>query len=249
VNGAIGVDVNVGFLSVMPLDGSGNPLPKSSLDLPFDASGLDSERAKAIMGEAVKTIVTMALVQRRPIVVEDLDLAKKKSALREVCGPRLARKLSGFAYKLFLSMLISRAARYGVRVVKVNPAYTSHMGRCKYADQLGITVHRAAAAMIARRGMGLSEGLYSSADVPVGDGSHVALRSPVRMGRRHVWKSWGGHFGRYKAARKAHFAASRRAGRSGRGEGRRAFIRSLLDGEGRKVSTTPCEVSGVTNGT
>ena len=65
--------------------------------------------------------------------------------------------------------------------------------------------------MIARRGMGLSEGLHASAELPLGDGRHVPLHPPARMGRRHVWASWGKHFGRYKAARNALDAAVRKS--------------------------------------
>jgi IS605 OrfB family transposase len=215
-HGAIGLDLNVGFISVMPVDTDGNPLKDLAFDLPIDAAALSSDRAKAVMGDAVKEIVDMALRQRRALVIENLEFQKKKAALKETVGADLARKLSSFAYNLFKAMIKSRAARFGVPVVEVNPAYTSHMGRAKYARPLGISVHRAAAAMIARRGMGLSEGLSASAELPLGNGCHVALSRPARIGRRHVWASWGRHFGRYKAARKnALDTAARNEGRSG----------------------------------
>jgi IS605 OrfB family transposase len=214
-NGAIGLDLNVGFISVMPVDADGNPLKDLAVDLPIDTAALSSDHAKALMGDAVKEIVRMALKQRRPIVIENLEFQKKKAALKETVGPDLARKLSAFAYNLFKAMVRSRAARFGVPVHEVNPAYTSHMGRAKYARPLGISVHRAAAAMIARRGMGLSEGLSASAELPLGNGCHVALARPARIGRRHVWASWGRHFGRYEAARKALDAAAHHEGRSG----------------------------------
>jgi len=208
-NGAIGVDLNVGFLSIMPVDASGNPLKPLALDMPIETAALSSERAKAVLGDAVKALVDMALKQRRPIVIEELEFVKKKAALKETVGSNLARRLSSFSYNLVKKMIHSRAARFGVRVIDVNPAFTSHMGRAKYVTALGISVHRAAAAMIARRGMDLSEGLSVSAEVPLGDGRHVALPRPVRIWRKHVWASWGRHFGRYKAARKALVEADR----------------------------------------
>jgi IS605 OrfB family transposase len=215
VNGAIGIDLNVGFISVMPVDRSGNPLKDLSIDIPVETCALSSERAKAVIGDAVKLIVDMAAAQRRPLVIESLEFLLKKAALRETAGPNLARRLSSFSYNLVKTMLHSRAARFGVLVVEVNPAYTSHMGRAKYVTSLGISVHRAAAAMIARRGMGLSEGLFASAELPLGDGRHVALPRPVRIGRKHVWASWGKHFGRYKAARNALVKADRKVRSSG----------------------------------
>ena len=208
-NGAIGVDLNVGFLSIMPVDASGNPLKPLSLDMPIETAALSSDRAKAVLGDVVKALVDMALKQCRPIVIEDLEFVKKKAALTETAGSNLARRLSSFSYNLVKTMIHSRAARFGVRVIDVNPAFTSHMGRAKYVTALGISVHRAAAAMIARRAMDLSEGMSVSVEVPLGDGRHVALPQPVRIGRKHVWASWGRHFGRYKAARKALVEADR----------------------------------------
>ena len=168
---------------------------------------LSSGQAKARLGEVAKVIVQMAHDHRSPIVIEELDFQKKEAALKETCGPNLARRLSSFAYSLFKAQMISRAARFGVRVIEVDPAFTSHMGRANYATPLGISVHRAAAAMIARRGIesgprqwieckafevgnperdlrakvGLSEGLFASAELPLGDGSHVAVPLPARI--------------------------------------------------------------------
>jgi IS605 OrfB family transposase len=215
-HGAIGLDLNEGFISFMPVDGTGNPLKGLSCEFPVETVSLSSDRTKAVLGDACKRIVELALEQRRPIVIEKLDFGKKKAALKETCGPGRARRLSAFAYNQFKAMLLSRAARMGVRVIAVNPAYTSHMGRAKYARPLGISVHRVAAAMIARRGMGLSEGLSASAALPLGDGRHVTLAPPEPMGRRHVWRSWGRHFGRYKAKREALDAAEKRIANGGR---------------------------------
>ena len=215
-HGAIGLDLNEGFISFMPVDGTGNPLKGLSCEFPVETVSLSSDRTKAVLGDACKRIVELALEQRRPIVIEKLDFGKKKAALKETCGPRRARRLSAFAYSQFKAMLHARAARMGVRVIAVNPAFTSHMGRAKYARPLGISVHRAAAAMIARRGMGLSEGLSASAELPLGDGRHVTLAPPEPMGRRHVWRSWGRHFGRYQAKRKALDAAEKRIASGGR---------------------------------
>ncbi len=49
---------------------------------------------------------------------------------------------------------------YGIRwiaVFLVNPAYTSQMGKFKYMKPKGLSVHLAAAYVIARRRMGFSE--------------------------------------------------------------------------------------------
>jgi hypothetical protein len=57
--GAIGLELNVGFVSVMPVDGSGNPLKCLSLDQPDKTASLCSEPARAILGDVVKRIVQL----------------------------------------------------------------------------------------------------------------------------------------------------------------------------------------------
>ena len=60
-----------------------------------------------------------------------------------------ASAAASFAYRK--GRLVS-AAREGVEVRKVHPAYTSVIGRLKYQPQYGISVHASAALVIARRG-------------------------------------------------------------------------------------------------
>ena len=47
--------------------------------------------------------------------------------------------------------------RLGFRVKKVNPAYTSVIGRFKYMKKYGLSVHESAALVIGRRGLGYRE--------------------------------------------------------------------------------------------
>ena len=55
------------------------------------------------------------------------------------------------------SLIEGRAAREGIGVVKVNPAYTSLIGKVKHMRRMGRDVHNAAAYVIGRRAMGLKE--------------------------------------------------------------------------------------------
>ncbi|PSR35195.1 MAG: hypothetical protein C7B46_01945 [Sulfobacillus benefaciens] len=51
-----------------------------------------------------------------------------------------------------LTAIERQAAREGVAVRKVKPAYTSMIGQFKYQPQYGMSVHHAAALVIGRRG-------------------------------------------------------------------------------------------------
>ena len=121
---------------------------------------------------------------------------------------RYARMLSGLAYDQIHKTLVSRAYREGVDMAKVNPAYTSVIGRTKFSGQYGLSVHHGAAVAIARRYFRFSERLTPKdggnptkrrerdweprgPTVRLWDdrAGHVALRLPEDNGK-HVWTRW-----------------------------------------------------------
>ncbi|MRU02598.1 transposase, partial [Bacillus anthracis] len=69
------------------------------------------------------------------------------------------RNFHQFTYKKMLNSLIRMSLRNGFSVKTVNPAYTSVIGKLKYSQNFGISVHEAAAFTIARRGLELQEQL------------------------------------------------------------------------------------------
>ena len=58
---------------------------------------------------------------------------------------RYSRMLSSFSYGKVKAYFISRGHRNGVEVFQVNPAYSSVIGRVKFMERYGLTVHQAAA--------------------------------------------------------------------------------------------------------
>ena len=204
--GCLAVDMNAGFLAVVVVDAAGNP--NGRLTVPMLTQHRRTDQVEATIGNAVARIVALAKKHGRPIAIEDLDFEAKKARLREECSPGMARMLSAFVSKAFRSMLERRAAREGVAVIAVNPAYTSLQGRVRFMDRYGLSVHHAAALTIGRRAMNHSERLPASLSVPVGDipaarrrkVSRVALARPGRIGRRHVRDAWAKVGGSWKAA-------------------------------------------------
>ncbi|MDA8065092.1 MAG: IS200/IS605 family accessory protein TnpB-related protein [Thermaerobacter sp.] len=154
-------------------------------------------------------------------MVEELDFRKKKAALRER-SPRYARMLSAFAYRKFFQLLFSRAARYGVEVIEVNPAFTSVIGEVKFASGYGLSSHGAAAVAIARRGLRFGERLRSRSAFPL----------PARNRGKHVWSDWR----RVAQRRRAERARGRCPSEGGRGRGiplsSAAPVRGSGSGEG-----------------
>ena len=82
-------------------------------------------------------------------MIEDLDIDNQGSG-----SATYNRRTFPFAYRQLAQALVRRALREGIRVKRVNPAYTSWIGQLKYARQYGINRHVAAAYVIGRRGFG-----------------------------------------------------------------------------------------------
>ena len=113
-------------------------------------------------------------------------------------GPEVSRKPIGpslFAYGKIKAYFLSRGYRQGVEVIQVNPAFSSVIGRVKFMERYGLTVHQAAALVLARRLLGCSERIPRRWVCPIGNGVQVAFTVPVRKRVKHVWTYWGCDFG------------------------------------------------------
>lgn len=211
--GAIGIDINADHIAVTETDRFGNPIYHKAI--PVVCYGKTSNQSKALIGDAVAEIVNLAQASQKPIILEKLDFQKKKTTLKESGYPKQARMLSSFSYKSIINSIHSRAFRFGVRVEEVNPAFTSLIGRVKFAEKYGLSIHESAALCIARRGLGVSERLPRHVEkVSDGKGHYVAFSLPVRNREKHVWRQWGQVQRKLTAVLAAHFRAKRSSSRS-----------------------------------
>ena len=233
--GALGVDLNAGHVALCHVSADGNPL--RIWRIPLVTYGLSEDQRTDLVRKAARRIADIALELGVPVVSEKLDFARKKAELTSDNGVRHARALSSFAYRSFHLSLRSALVRSAVRHVLVNPAYTSLIGRVKFARPYGLSVHAAASLSIARRAMGHSERVPATVHaeregtavpslvVPLDRGDHVTLPAPVRTrsgprgARRHVWSCWGRTFGQWKAAHEAHRRSARLRDRSASASG------------------------------
>ena len=191
--GVLGVDLNPDHLAVTETDRYGNPV--GIYTFPLELKDKSHHQSLAIIGVASKQLVELAKTLKKPLVVEILDFEAKKAALAASHSPQYAQMLSSFAYSATLRMLKSRAYRYGVEVVDVDPAYTSLIGLLKFKKHYGLTTHHAAALVIGRRCHHRSERLPRSKEsykLWMG-GVLVTLEKPESQAdrSRHVRTSWG----------------------------------------------------------
>ena len=220
--GAIGVDLNADHLAVAETDASGNYV--NAWRVPLVTYGKRHHQAEALIGDAVASVVEYARGAGKPIVIERLDFRQKKAVL-EGESRKYSRMLSSFAYGKVKAYFLSRGYREGVEIIEVNPAYSSVVGRVKFMERYGLTVHQAAALVLARRYLGCSERIPRRWVCPVGNGVQVAFTLPVRKSVKHVWTYWGALAGQLRPA----LAAQHRLGRPNP-------VRAVASGKTRAVA-------------
>ena len=186
--GAIGVDLNADHLAVSETDASGNWL--RSWRVPLATYGKSTGQTEALIGDALASVVAHARDVGKPVVIERLDFQRKKNTLEgESLGQ--SRMLSSFARGKVQTFFASRGFREGVEVCRVNPAFSSLIGRVKFMERYELSVHQAAALVLARRLLGCSERIPGRRVLPVGNGVCVTFHVPERKHVKHVWTYWG----------------------------------------------------------
>ena len=121
--GAIGLDLNPDQLVLAEVNRSGNF--QGGEHIPCITYGKSRAQAKAVIGDAVKQVMSLAVRSRKPLVIERLEFRKKKAAL-ENAGSRRARMLSSFAYRQAMQSLRAAAFRAGVEVLGPSRLYLHH---------------------------------------------------------------------------------------------------------------------------
>lgn len=157
-SGIIGIDINAYpfhlALAIAGKDGNLDRYKSISLNELLDAG---SEKREYLEWQIAHKIVEIAIKENKAISMEDLE--KLPKGKRGDGLPKLRSRLQKWVYKRLLSKTEITAIRIGIEVKKVNPAYTTLIGKLKYAPQHNIDKDIAGAYVIARRGLGFKEKL------------------------------------------------------------------------------------------
>jgi IS605 OrfB family transposase len=163
----LGVDLNADHLACCRLDGSGNPVG-APFSIAVETAGLPASRRDGRVRAAITALLDHARNHRcSAVVMENLDFADARATGRDTMGrgqrgKRFRRTVAGIPTSKFRSRLTAMAARRGIAVIGVDPAYTSRWGAQHWAKPLQqqtsdpVTRHHAAAAAIGRRGLGMA---------------------------------------------------------------------------------------------
>ncbi len=165
----LGMDLNDGHLACCVLDSAGNPVGEP-ISIEVHTAGLGTTHRDGRVRAAITAVLDHAQQQNcSAVVVENLNFADARATGRETLGrgargKRLRRTIAGIATRRFRDRLISMAARRGIAMIGVDPAYTSRWGNQHWrkplqqqtSDPSTVTGHHGAAAAIGRRGLGLA---------------------------------------------------------------------------------------------
>lgn len=164
----VAVDVNAGHLDAAVIAPDGNVLGTPAT-VPLDLAGLPATTRDGRLRAAISGLIATARQHgARAIVIEDLDFAVARAEGREQHGTRPSRGRRGRRFRRlvagiptgrFRDRLTQMAANAGLRVIVVDPAYTSRWGTEHWLVPLRehhpqATGHHAAALVTGRRGLG-----------------------------------------------------------------------------------------------
>jgi transposase, putative, N-terminal domain len=117
----------------------------------------NSEKRQYLEWQIAHRIIKIAKEGNKAIAIENLQ--KLPKGKRGDGFAKLRIRLQKWSYKRLLEKIEILAKRNGIEIRKVNPAYTSVIGKLKYAPQYNIDKDIAGAFVIARRGLGYKEKL------------------------------------------------------------------------------------------
>ena len=154
-NGAIGIDINCGFLSVCETDRNGNLL--RAFDKHYKYYKQSANQISNNICNAVKQITEYSLSRNKPIVIENLKIPTSDKIKQYNSGKKKNFKISVFAYSKIKEAMHSSCNKLGIEIREVNPIYTSLIGKLKYEPYYKRSIHQTAAFTIGRRGIGYRE--------------------------------------------------------------------------------------------
>jgi len=183
--GIIGADINPDRVAISEISSDGN-LIKSFTIVNNQIFFASANKRDYEIGCVVKQIIQYAFDRNKGIAFENLKFKKEF----ENQGRRFNRIKSNFVWKKSLTLLERKCIENGIQYKKVNPAFTSIIGKFKYQKIYNLSIHESASYVIGRRGLGFNEKL-SLYKYPSEIVKNVVLDlAGDRTKRIHSWTLW-----------------------------------------------------------
>ena len=155
-NGAISMDINYDHFALAEIDETGKLLDQKMIR--FDLVKKSTGQITNILGAAVKEVFNWCAEKDKRLIVEDIDLTIKLAS-RKYGNRKGNHHMTLFAYQRIASSIENQSLRREIAFYKIDPAYTSQMGKFLFMRRYGMSIHQAAAYTIGLVGMGLYDKL------------------------------------------------------------------------------------------
>lgn len=149
-NKYMGLDFNKGFIALSEVKEDGNLINTDKIYYRFKQGNKTTNDLRQLALD----IVTRCKENNMSLAIENLDFGKKKSKTSKYKKDEKDNEmLHSLAYSKFDEYISRACFSNGVWLRRVNPAYTSYVGKKKYNEIKKLNTHTSASYVIARRGM------------------------------------------------------------------------------------------------
>ena len=153
--GTIGLDFNKGFITLSETNNYGDLIDVDIFRYRFRSG----EKTKTDLQKIANEIVQLSREKGKDLCIENLNFTKTKSKTDSKIGRQYNQMIHSLAYSQFINLIENSAFKNSVRIIKVNPAWTSWLAKKLYCPNMKLNIHIGAAYVIARRGQGYKESL------------------------------------------------------------------------------------------
>ena len=151
--GTIGLDFNKGFITLSETNNHGDLIDMDIFRYRFRSG----KKTKTDLQKIANEVVQLSREKGKDLCIENLNFKKTKSKTDSKIGKQYNQMIHSLAYSQFVNLMENSAFKNSVRIIKVNPSWTSWLAKKLYCPTMKLNVHIGAAYVIARRGQGYKD--------------------------------------------------------------------------------------------
>lgn len=148
--GVVAIDINHENISMAEINHVGQLIHSKVFRFNF-GKHYSADHREQMINKSINEIVAYAKLKNKHVVMENLDFFHTKAQQLKRIDKDYNRMLHSLAYAKVGEKLRISCLEAGVMLEKVSAAYSSMLGKTLYTKKYGISVHQAAAYVLARR--------------------------------------------------------------------------------------------------
>ena len=151
--GTIGLDFNKGFVTLSETNNYGDLIDVDVFRYRFRSG----KKTKTDLQKIANEVIQLSREKGKDLCIENLNFTKTKSQIDSKIGRQYNQMIHSLAYNQFINFIENSAFKNSIRIIKVNPAWTSWLAKKLYCPTMKLNIHIGAAYVIARRGQGYKD--------------------------------------------------------------------------------------------